>query len=213
MRNKWKWALAVPLVAAGIAVLSQGRAADHLDGPGAKHDPAADITDVYAFMSPQATTPNHVVLVQNVFPIASTTSKFSDKVDYFFRVRKVTGTAPITLDTTALDVKCNVTGSPQSITCTAPGGLTKTVAVGTAGACAVTDNICVYAGLKSDPFYFDLAAFNKSVMMNSAQFTTPGVNFFAGLNVLTIVVELNATTAFGANAIVAVSAETNRTGN
>ena len=49
---------------------------------------------------------------------------------------------------------------------------------------------------------------------NANKFKPAGqaTNFFQGLNVLAIVVELNATKAFGANAIVTVAAETKRTG-
>jgi hypothetical protein len=216
MAKRWTWALAAPIVAAGIAVLSVGRAADHLDGPGAKHDSAGDLADVYAFMSPDAPTLGHAVLVQTVSPIASATTKFSDKIDYTFRIRQVTGTSPITLGTTALDVKCNFTsGTPQSVTCSAPGGIaSKTVNVGDIGTCGATDDICVFAGLRSDPFFFDLQAFKDSVNGNQNKFKAAGqaTNFFAGLNILAIVVEVNATKAFGANAIVTVAAETKRTG-
>jgi hypothetical protein len=44
--------------------------ADHFSGPRALADPASDITDVFAFPSPQQ--PGHLVLVMNVFPAAPT---------------------------------------------------------------------------------------------------------------------------------------------
>jgi len=59
-------------------------------------DPAADITGLYAFPSPER--PGHLVLVLNVFPAAAPGALFSDAISYRFRVRPVTpavvGAAP-----------------------------------------------------------------------------------------------------------------------
>ena len=41
---------------------------DHISGPRALADPIADITDVYAFPSPEA--PGRLVLVMNTLPMA-----------------------------------------------------------------------------------------------------------------------------------------------
>ena len=64
--------------------------ADHFSGPRALADPASDITDVFAFPSPER--PGHLVLVLNVFPIAAPTALFSDALIYRFRLRPVTAT-------------------------------------------------------------------------------------------------------------------------
>lgn len=211
MNRKWLTALAIAPLAIVAIAQRDGRAADHLDGPGATKDPAADITDVYAFTSPETT--GHVVLVMNVFPLATTAAKFSGKVEYNFRIREITGTSPVTLGTTALDVKCTADAAGAKVTCTAPGGLSKTVDVGmTTG--ATSDDIRVFAGLRSDPFFFDLDAFKKTVADKKPAFTMPGKNFFDKANVLSIVVELNTLKAFGKAApILTVAAETNRTGS
>jgi hypothetical protein len=70
--------------------------ADRFPGQRAIADPAAEITGVYAFPSPEQ--PGHLVLVLNVFPAAAPTALFSDAVRYRFRVRPVTpvvaGAAP-----------------------------------------------------------------------------------------------------------------------
>lgn len=49
---------------------------DHISGPRALAEPIADITDVYAFPSPQ--DPQHLVLVLNTLPFAQPGSVFSD---------------------------------------------------------------------------------------------------------------------------------------
>ena len=43
--------------------------ADHFSGPRALADPASDVTDVFAFPSPER--PGHLVLVLDVFPAAA----------------------------------------------------------------------------------------------------------------------------------------------
>ena len=61
---------------------------DHISGPRALADPIADITDVYAFPSPEA--PNRLVLVLNTLPFAQPDSAFSDGLIYRFRLRPLT---------------------------------------------------------------------------------------------------------------------------
>src|SRR5947209_5153282 len=64
---------------------------DHISGPRALAEPIADITDVYAFPSPER--PGHLVLVQNTLPFAQPSSSFSDGLVYRFRVRPLTPAA------------------------------------------------------------------------------------------------------------------------
>src|SRR5437773_6178975 len=63
------------------------RMSDHISGPRAIADPVTDITDVFAFPSPES--PRHLVLIMNVFPYAGPSACFSDAVTYRFRVRSV----------------------------------------------------------------------------------------------------------------------------
>ena len=49
---------------------------DHFSGPAVMGDPAVDITDFYAFPSPER--PGNLVLIMNVFPMATSQSFFSD---------------------------------------------------------------------------------------------------------------------------------------
>ena len=51
---------------------------DHFSGPAVIGDPAVDITDLYAFPSPDR--PENLVLIMNVFPMATSQSFFSDVV-------------------------------------------------------------------------------------------------------------------------------------
>src|SRR6476661_9979172 len=61
---------------------------DHISGPRALSDPVADITDVYAFPSPE--TPGRLVLVVNTLPMAKPSAVFSAGLLYRFRLRPLT---------------------------------------------------------------------------------------------------------------------------
>src|SRR3954447_1528355 len=64
----------------------------HISGPRAMAEPIADITDLYAFPSPEGS--GRLVLVLNTLPFASPTAAFSDGLVYRFRLRPLTRNAP-----------------------------------------------------------------------------------------------------------------------
>src|SRR5689334_18267147 len=83
---------------------------DHFSGPAVMGDPSVDITDFYAFPSPER--PGHLVLIMDVFPMATSQSLFSDVVTHRFRLRPLTrsggsvahGNAGYAIDVTFTDV-------------------------------------------------------------------------------------------------------------
>jgi hypothetical protein len=171
------------------------RASDHLDGPRAIANPPADIADVFAFTSPE--NPSHVVLAMTVSPFASASSTFSTKVDYVFRIRRVVAPSPFTLDDTVLDVTCDfdAVALPQQVRCVGPNGLQASAVVGNeAGGGKPTSAMRAFAGLRSDPAFFDRQGALSTVASGRVSFT--GQNAFAGANVLAIVVELDSVAAF-----------------
>ena len=60
----------------------------HISGPRAVAEPIADITDLYAFPSPEH--PGRLVLVLNTLPFAPPSAVFSDGLIYRFRLRPLT---------------------------------------------------------------------------------------------------------------------------
>src|SRR3954449_12597992 len=58
---------------------------DHISGPRALSDPIADITDVFAFPSPEQ--PDRLVLVMNTLPFAKPWDALSEGLIYRFRLR------------------------------------------------------------------------------------------------------------------------------
>jgi hypothetical protein len=155
------------MAAAGLVTVmspvSAALAADHKDSPAVNADPAADINDLYSFVDGGA-----LVVAMTTFPAASFGSAFSDQVQYIFHT---TSGAAFGSMTSTLDVVCTFDAA-QMITCLAGEGPTAPVldrAVGNAGSPAGLPGekglITVFAGLRKDPFFFNLEGFNAAVGM------------------------------------------------
>jgi hypothetical protein len=180
--------------------------ADHFSGPRALADPASDITDVFAFPSPER--PGHLVLVMDVFPSASATALFSDALSYRFRLRPLTaitaGRPAFTAgaDEYAFDFNFAVPsadgpdGLVQEGTCTTAGGAEVPFRVGVE---KPTDGqgARIFAGPRLDPFFLDLAAEQANHTLERLSFGPHGVNAVQGANVLSIVLELDTASVLG----------------
>lgn len=232
-KNAW---LTGGLALALGCVSATALAADHLDSPVATADPAADITDLYAWIDG-----GKVVLVMDVFPLADETSKFSDKVQYVFHVGS---SAAFPLAGTNTDVICTF-DTEQLVSCWAGGDYVTGNAAGAAGVTSKSGKMEVFAGIRADPFYFNLDGFNDTVTTvegaaggltfdaagcpaldaatsallvgklagDPANPGQPGKDFFAGLNVLSLVVVLDASLVNGGGNVLNVWASTNQGGN
>jgi hypothetical protein len=179
---------------------------DHISGPRALADPIADITDFYAFPSPES--PDRVVLVLNTLPMAKPSDLFSAGLLYRFRMRPlsspsvddgwvfVPGDEEVVLDC-VFDVPEHVTnpatGAPdheQRGSCVTLGGETVAFRVnddegGTAR------GMRVFAGVRWDPFIMDARAALATIATRKLAFTESGSIFLDGKNVLSIVVEID----------------------
>src|SRR4051812_20914399 len=62
--------------------------ADHIDGPRSIGDPSIDLSDLFAFTSPE--NPSRTVLAADVFPSAGESAVFSNVVNHGIVVRRVT---------------------------------------------------------------------------------------------------------------------------
>ena len=176
----------MPATGALVAALAvPALAADHLDSPSVQAEPAADINDLYAFVAPD--DPAKIILIMTVFPQAGADAAFSDAVNYDFHVSRMA-------DGTDRDIRCTFEAA-GTFACAGPSGA---AASGNVGETAEGDSIKVFAGLRDDPFFFDLQAFQNAVGANPeanpfcALAPDAGGNgdFFAGLNALSIVLEV-----------------------
>ncbi|SDK56267.1 protein of unknown function [Nocardioides sp. YR527] len=177
---------------------------DHISGPRALADPIADITDFYAFPSPDS--PGRLVLVMNTLPMAKPGDLFSAGLLYRFRLRPLSAPAAGWMfvpgdDEVVLDcvfdppehVTDPDTGRPdheQRGSCVTPTGETVTFGVndeigGTGG------GLRVFAGVRWDPFIMDARAALATIATRKLAFTEEGSIFLDGKNVLSIVVEID----------------------
>lgn len=216
--------LAVPLA---LLLAPTAKAADHLDSPATSASPAADITDVYAWMTQDG---SHLNLVMNVVPLATTASTFSDAVQYAFHVDS--GAAfGTTTETTDIIVTFDADGDAQ--VWVGEDAYVKGDASAAAG--IGDDELLVFTGLRNDPFYFNLEGFQDAVtfVVNSGgglvanadgcpDTTGIGVtqildrlvstnhgadaaeDFFLGANVLSIVVQVDVSLVNGGGSFLAV---------
>jgi Domain of unknown function (DUF4331) len=169
---------------------------DHLDSPGLtspQGNPKTDITDVYAFQKP-GDERNKSILILNVNPLTLAPSFESQAVyvinvdtnadsvaDVSFRIRfsdvaqDGSQTATVHLATGALAAGLNDGG--RAIIAGAP------VSFGDQATITESAPYRFFAGIRSDPFFFDLLGF-----INDLHFT--GDDFFIDKNVFGIVLEV-----------------------
>jgi hypothetical protein len=184
--------LLLGLVGVAAAIAAPGQAADHLEAPLVKADGRTDINDVYAFQSP--TNPANTVLIMTVNPIAGMTSPttFRPGANYQFAVDTNGNARPDQV----YSIRFGEVGDDgeQSLRVRRARGKTVTLGSGRTGdEVSLAGGARVWAGLSDDPFFFDLQAFNDQVKGAGGTRTfcdaTP-TNFFAGLNVSSIVLEI-----------------------
>lgn len=232
--NVLKWTALVGAASLGILMAQSrvARSADHLDSPAVRMDPAADINDVYSFMDG-----NNVVLVMTVAPAATTASKFSDQIQYVFHTSSGAAFGATTSD---VNIICTFDAA-QAAQCWAG---TDAYATGNAsqptGIASADGKMKVFAGLRADPFFFNLNGFNATVdtvkaaagglvfdeagcpdvppgtsaalrdQLKTVSDGGPPVDFFKDLNTLAIVVAIDKSLVTKGGPVMSVWGSTNR---
>ena len=236
-RRKW----IVPGLALGAAsaltlVTMKLHAADHADSPAAAAAPDADITDVFAWMSPDA---SKVDLIMNWFPNAPATSKLAANVLFVFHVNSKASFAAATTapETTVI---CGFDGS-EKLSCWVGTADFVTGAKGTILTSA-SGKVKAFAGIKDDPFFLNFAgvgavigtvtsavptlavdaagcpavdATTSTSLVNQLRTGAAGAapaNFFAGQKIQTIVLEIDKSLLTGGGPIIGVWGSTNHRG-
>lgn len=197
---------------------------DHGSGPRASADPVMDISDFYAFSSPER--PGNLVLAMSVFPFAMPTALFSDAIDYRFRLRPVrVGSSrdrPAFAVGDAEGVVSVRFGAPRSVdgtlvqegVCTTAPGESIRVRVGDDPG-TEQNGVRVFVGCRLDAFFLD-QGFSGGIR-NTRRLLTDfaGRNSLDGQNVLMIVVEGAVSRLFGIDegSLIAVVSETTTIGS
>ena len=190
---------------------------DHFSGPRAVAGPQCDICDFFAFPSPQR--PGNLVLAMDVVPRADASSTFSDAVVYRFRVRSaevegrtvVPGTDELTVDVRFDAARADGrAGFLQTGTCTASLGESVPVLVDAIDDGRRVSGVRAFAGLRSDPFFLDFPALQKTLATGRLAFADPGTLTGPGADTLGLVVEIDrdVLAEAGVGPLVAAVAET-----
>ncbi len=189
-------AATVTLGVALVAGAPTASGADHGDAPLSKANHAEDIADVYAFNGDGG----NVVFVMTVNPLTmpGDAPTFDPNGLYQFKIDNNGDAVP--------DVTYNITfGAPatdgtQSVTVTKATGAaadslsavgaqvlsgTTTAPASSSATINTSASMKLFAGLRDDPFFFDLNAFKAGL-----KFRNPGNDFFLGLNVSAIVISV-----------------------
>jgi uncharacterized protein DUF4331 len=226
--------LVVTIGTAGVIRLARG--SDHQDTPDVELNPATDMTDVYVFPAASA---GRTVLVLNTWafitPAQTASTYFDPNVLYQFKIDNNTDG----IEDKVIQITFDGTGSGQTVAVRGPlvppvtgamGNLVANDAPAVVGkintVLGSSDGMQVFAGWRDDPFFIDLEQFfrilpdRKPVTGPLAQlpdapsasaFRNPGVDYVAGFNVLSIVIELpTAWLTAGGNAKIGVWGTTSR---
>jgi Domain of unknown function (DUF4331)/Polyketide cyclase / dehydrase and lipid transport len=187
--------------------------ADHVDGPRSIGDPAADITDVFVFTSPE--NPRRTVVAMNVFPSAGVSALFSNVINHSLVIRplvvaalgdeaKISSGEPeyrFSSQFGVLERGVEGTRPIQRGTCAMPDGQSLSFVVNDEKGSSTPDGrFKIFAGLRSDPFFLAwLAAVLKTVP-----------NLLQHDNVLSIIIEFDTHEVLGTakNTLFGLIAET-----
>ena len=198
--SKQRLKTGVAVGAAALAIVGFGapmlaKAADHLDAPGKLQSPMgrhdADINDVYAFPAGNDDT----VLAMTTHPalgVVTTQTAYATDVLYKINVAD----AKNKVQSFVLKFGGVRKDGTQKYTVTLnKDGRNKQLGSGVTGQnVSLGGDQRVFAGPRSDPFFFDLDAFNNTIHATGGRSfcaNGQGVDFFAGLNTNAIVLKLD----------------------
>ena len=204
-------------LAAGWIGIRNARGSDHADTPQIAASPGTDITDVFVF--PSATNSNNVVLAMCVSPLIPTggTRAFDPTVLYQFKIDN-TGDK---VEDLVIQARFEGTGTSQKVIIAGPSAPSRTGTMSDAlipstvtgtfnSTFSPSGGMQVFAGVREDPFFFDLEQFftifpDRATPISGtavalADANTPKAatwrsasaakDFLIGYNLLAIVVEL-----------------------
>ncbi|MGH7282769.1 MAG: DUF4331 family protein [Polyangiaceae bacterium] len=159
MRKKlWLWGgtLAGVALAATLGATRLARSADHLDAPATSADPTADIADVFSWVDGSNT-----VFAMTVYPLAATGTTFSDSVQYVFHTQSGAAYGNVTGNDTNIIAEFDTAGKIQ-LWVGANEYVTGDPSAAT-GLASADGKVKVFAGLRADPFFFNLDGFKAAV--------------------------------------------------
>ena len=187
---------------ASVLLPAVALAADHAEAPGAASDPAADIADFYAWHADGS-----LYAIVTFAPLTAAGGSATYDADVLYTIH-IDSNADNTPDID-VELRFGQNGAGE-------WGVQALNLPGADGAVegAVESNITsgsatVYAGLRDDPFFFDLDGYLTTLSTGTISFDASN-DSLAGTNITAIAVQMDATTASGGNDQVQLWATTAR---
>jgi Domain of unknown function (DUF4331) len=163
--------LAAGLVAV-VLVTRSSQAADHLDAPTIATNPMGDINDVYAWITSDGQTIN---LAMTVSPADDGTRSFDPSIQYVWHVTShpgATNQAAFGKPGTEVNVICTFASNTSAQCWVASGTTTKDYITGdpsaTTGITNASHKLKLFAGRRSDPFFFNFGGFIAAQLLVDA---------------------------------------------
>jgi hypothetical protein len=192
----------VLLLAGGVLV-----AADHIDAPAVTGAGSSslepDITDIYAFQSPADNS--KMVLVMNwqglMSPSTTASTTISNNLLLEFNIDNTgDNVEDLVIQAKFQGGKFRVygpvspaatgTSSMIAVNGTMLEGSVTPYSSGTPNVASNSSGMKAFAGPRDDPFFFDIVRFREILAGTQSAFRTPGIDAFAGTNVMSLVVEV-----------------------
>lgn len=183
-----------------LVFLQYGRclSSDHIDGPITTKHAVADLTDLFVFPTPN--TPGSLTLILNAYPFAPSYAHFPERVTYTFLIRKAeissAGGRPTFQTGEEVRLCCEFKtphdSAKHTVTCKSSSGVQATSLVNQSSS---TGDFRVFAGLRSDPFFFN-GKWAVSVSTRGVLLPPQKRNSMNSLNVLSIVIDIETSKLF-----------------
>ncbi|MEK7316239.1 MAG: DUF4331 family protein [Candidatus Eisenbacteria bacterium] len=181
-------------------------AADHAEAPGTKADPAADVADVFAWHDMATRRLVAAVTFDGLRPpVSGQRGTFSEGALYTLHLDRNGDQEP--------DADINIrftrasTGARLVVVEGLPGAVP--VIVGPVEQVLRRGSARVFAGLRDDPFFFDLEGFRQTLMTGTLSFDT-NRDSFAGTNLTAVVLEMDLDAALAGGTSIDLWATTGR---
>ena len=175
-------------------------AADHIDAPLTASGSAIDITDVYAFQGQNTSNLVFAVNTQGLLsPGATAAAKFDENVMIEINIdNNGDNIEDLVIQAIKRDDKMyffgpvapGTTGTTSTIKTAAASGSVAITSYGVTALTAEKNGMKFFAGPRDDPFFFDLGQFKAILAGTATGFKSPGVDTFAGTNVMSLIVEV-----------------------
>ncbi len=163
-------------------------ASDHIDGPITKKHSAADLTDLFAFPTPNKK--NSLTLIMNSYPLIPPSGHFEERLRYSFIIRQASLNKGVISASSEHIISCQFQRPHQPDNKAICQGQGKLKAEGKLNQINQGHHLKMWAGMRSDPFFFN-GKWVLSIMYRGTLLPPQKRNIVDKGNVLSLVLEID----------------------